>query len=117
VLTFFYFGTGLFLNLYYNFYVDFEYSPTYLLSVSLTSVIIGLSQAGSAYYAYSMCNWYFGMATRNVHAVEESIAGTTYNNAEYWGLIEKDGKDCCEKEHKSVDKKVAAIPFGKINDT
>lgn len=81
VLTFLYFGTGLFLNVYYNLYLDFEQSKSYLLTVGLGSLIVGITQAGSMWYAYTMVKWYFSLAARNMHAVEESASGTTYNNA------------------------------------
>jgi len=44
-----------------------------------------------------MLKWYYGMATRNMHAVEESMAGTTYNKAHYWGLTggKNIGNECC----------------------
>jgi hypothetical protein len=120
VLTFIYFGLALAFNVYYNFYIEFEYSKEYILSVGLCSLILGVSQLGSIYYAYSMSTWYFGMASRNLHAVEESMAGETYNKAEYWGLVEKqDGcKDAkCSSDHDH--KKSIPIPGpqgGRYND-
>ena len=30
------------------------------------------------------------MATRNIHAVEESAAGATYNKALYWGVYREE---------------------------
>ena len=38
-----------------------------------------------------MFRWYFGMACRNMHAVEETATGATYNKALYWGIINEDG--------------------------
>ena len=38
------------------------------------------------YYAYSMGTWYFGMAARNMHAIEETIAGALYNKSDAVGL-------------------------------
>jgi hypothetical protein len=40
-----------------------------------------LANSGCAYYCYSLLTWYLAMASRGVHAVEESIAGTTYSKA------------------------------------
>ena len=34
-----------------------------------------------------MLKWYYGMALRNMHAVEEVSAGSTYNKADFWGLV------------------------------
>jgi hypothetical protein len=34
-----------------------------------------------------MLLWYLQMAKKNMHAVEQSISGNTYNKAEYWGLL------------------------------
>jgi hypothetical protein len=34
-----------------------------------------------------MLNWYWGMAVRNMHAVEEAAAGNTYNKADFWGFV------------------------------
>ena len=34
-----------------------------------------------------MLYWYWGMAIRNMHAVEEASAGTIYNKADFWGLV------------------------------
>jgi hypothetical protein len=45
-----------------------------------------LLQAGIFLYAGSMLKWYFSMASRNMHAIEESIAGTTYCRSEYFKI-------------------------------
>ena len=34
-----------------------------------------------------MLKWYWGMALRNMHAVEEAESGATYNKADFWGLV------------------------------
>ena len=39
---------------------------------------------GSMLYALFMLKWYFGMAIRNIHAIEESIAGSVYNKIQFW---------------------------------
>ena len=85
-LTALYFGFGLLTNLYFNFYIDFQWTKTYAISVGLWSFLVGISQGGSVFYAISMLRWYWSMASRNMHAVEESIAGSTYNKAEHWGM-------------------------------
>ena len=70
-------------------------------------LIVAVCQAGSAYYAYSMLAWYYGMAIRNMHAVEESMTGTIYNKADYWGLTGENHKEgeqvpnhdaCCDNK-------------------
>jgi hypothetical protein len=47
-----------------------------------------------------MLSWYYGMAKKNMHAVEQSITGTIYNKAQYWGLFggHSTVKPCCEKD-------------------
>jgi hypothetical protein len=34
-----------------------------------------------------MLKWYWGMAIRNMHCIEESNAGAIYNKADFWGLV------------------------------
>lgn len=52
-------------------------------------VVSGLAmllQAGIIFYAGNMLRWYFSMASRNMHAIEESIAGTTYCRSEFFKI-------------------------------
>lgn len=51
-----------------------------------------------------MLKWYWGMAIRNMHCVEESTAGVIYNKADFWGLV----GDCKKK-----DINAAPVPGGK----
>jgi len=59
-------------NVYYNFYIDFKYDYFYATKVLIFSFIVLVGELGSVYYAYSMLGWYWGMATRNMHCVEEN---------------------------------------------
>ena len=74
-------------NLYYNFWSDFKYEYSYITRVLVFSTIILIGQLASVYYAYSMFGWYWGMATRNMHCVEENQSGAIYNKADFWGLV------------------------------
>lgn len=40
-----------------------------------------------------MLHWYSGMASKNMHAVEEAAAGNTYTKAEFWGLLGGEKQD------------------------
>lgn len=86
ILVFSYETTGALLNLYYNFYIDFRYESGYMYGVFTMSLLALITQVGSAVYSFTMLNWYSGMTTRNMHAVEESMAGNTYTKASFWGL-------------------------------
>ena len=73
---------GLYFNLKYNFWFDFKNEGwTYICNVWIPSAIVLIANGLSAYYCFSMLTWYFGMASRGVHAVEESMAGVTYSKA------------------------------------
>jgi hypothetical protein len=54
-----------------------------------------------------MLKWYWGMAVRNMHCIEESMAGAIYNKADYWGLV----GDCKKKESDN-----APVPGSKVSD-
>ena len=69
------------LNVYYNFWVDFDFYARYWW-VLVPAFLVGLVQAGAVWYAYGMGTWYFGMASRNMHAIEETIAGSVYNKSD-----------------------------------
>jgi hypothetical protein len=70
LLTFVYFSFGLYLNVKYNFYIDFKYETSYMLRNSIVCGGTALMQGGSGWYAYSMLTWYFKMASKNMHAIE-----------------------------------------------
>ena len=67
------------------------------------SLVVAVMQGGCTWYAQSMLSWYFKMASKNMHAVEQSISGNVYNKAEYWGLLGG-------KNHGSCISKDAPIP-------
>ena len=91
-LTMCYFISGAYLNIRYNMWKYWVYDFSYIL----VPLLILIMQIGSAWYAQSMLKWYFEMATKNMHAVEQSITGTTYNKAQYWGLLyDPSCGDCC----------------------
>jgi hypothetical protein len=39
------------------------------------SIVMLVHNAGGVYYAGSMSKWYYGMACKNMHSVEETIIG------------------------------------------
>lgn len=86
-----YFSVGLGLNVYYNFYLEYEPSKDYWCSVGITSLVVALKQIGCIFYSQNMLKWYFRMSIRGLNCVEESIAGEAYNKASYWGYVEKMG--------------------------
>ena len=69
-ITFTYFAFGGYLNLKYNFWIDFKYEKGYMFSNSVVAVLILGMQVGSAWYAQSMFFWYVKMAKKNMHAIE-----------------------------------------------
>ena len=74
---------SIYCNLKYNFVLE----STFYASTSLFCFLFLLFQVGCVYYAFSMAKDYFGLALKNMHAVEQSIAGNTYNKASFWGLL------------------------------
>ncbi len=49
-------------------------------------VILFLHNVATAYYNYQLAKWYFSMAFKNMHAVEETIIGNLYDKARYHKL-------------------------------
>jgi hypothetical protein len=90
VLIIMFFGYGGLLNLEYNFWYDARNEASWYLRILWPSILMLILQVGSVAYAISMLTWYAGMATRNMHAVEETASGATYNKALYWGIIKDD---------------------------
>ena len=97
---------GLGLNLYYNFYVDFKASAELVgwncLFVVAPAFLVAVVQIGAIYYAYSMGSWYVDMATRNMNAIEETIASTLYNKSDAVGLTGKKVENCCKPKTEKV---------------
>ena len=56
------------------------------ISKKVVSGLALLLQGGIIFYAGNMFRWYFSMASRNMHAIEESIAGTTYCRSEFFKI-------------------------------
>jgi len=110
VATILHSSLSLYLNLKYNVYVDY-YSQTtvkkgYLAWTAPAVFSMALVQVGVGVYAGSLLRWYAGMASRNMHAIEESLAGTVYNRADYWGVTAKNAQGqeaqqdtCCSNHH------------------
>ena len=88
-----YLWCGALMNIKYNFWYDFKNEKEYWLWVGSASILVLAMQIGVGTYASSMCKWYCGMAMRNMQAVDEAAAGSTYNKAEYWGVLAKDPKE------------------------
>ena len=90
-----------YLNVKYNFYLDYYKNPTakprYLLWMIPASLNVSLVSLGLVYYCQSMFSWYLSMASRNMHAVEETRAGQIYNRSDYWGVTKSDS-NCKSKE-------------------
>ena len=93
-LTMCYFISGAYLNIKYNMWKFWIFDWVYIIVPLLVLVM----QIGSAWYAYSMLKWYYEMACKNMHAIEQSITGTIYNKAQYWGLL-TDEKDKAAHAH------------------
>ena len=73
-----------YLNLKYNFYLDCKNENAYKFKVLPVSFCALVLQVGSALYAAFMLKWYYGMAGRNIHALEESLSGQVYNKIDFW---------------------------------
>jgi hypothetical protein len=73
-----------YLNLKYNFYFDFKNENLYIFRVLPTSLFVLVMQIGTSLYAAFMLKWYYGMAVRNIHALEESLSGQVYNKIDFW---------------------------------
>ena len=76
-LTMCYFLSGAYLNIKYNMWKQPIFDWVYIL----VPLLVLAMQLGSAWYAHSMLKWYYEMACKNMHAVEQSITGTIYNKA------------------------------------
>jgi len=82
-----FFGYGAIINVKYNFWYDFRYQQDYYQQILITSIFVLGVQIGVFLYAFSMVTGYFSKACRNLHAIEETISGGTYNKALFWGII------------------------------
>ena len=54
------------------------------------SLVLLIHNLATCYYNYQLATWYFSMAGKNMHAVEETIIGNVYDKARYHQLISKD---------------------------
>ena len=90
-----------YLNMKYNFYQDYYLNPNakprYLLWIIPASLNVSLVQLGLTWYCQNMFRWYASMASRNMHAVEESRAGQIYDRSDHWGVT-KTQSQCESKE-------------------
>ena len=78
------------LNLFYNFYHDFKKEWNYLW-VLVPSFVVACVQFGALFYS---------LAIRNMHALEETIAGNTYNKSDALGITGDEvckTEECCKK--------------------
>jgi len=43
--------------------------------IKVYAILQLVHNAGCTYYSYSMCKWYYSMALKNIHSVEETMIG------------------------------------------